>query len=169
MIDIKRLGTPRIKGWVLREKVKNIRSLKEGDFVLVVSHRFDSQNICRITSADNFAFETMAQGFFVNPAAPTLRRSGGYCEVGIWQKDLTAVDKEYFLIHQEGVNALSGSDIQRLMRRYRVKMRDLKSKYALTLKRIREVRLKGVTGFPADEWTFLITGKWPDTPSKATY
>ena len=169
MIEIKRFGTPRIKGWVLGEKVKNVSALKDGDMLLVVSHKFDSQNICRVRNADGFPFGEMVHAYFINPAAPDMRRSTGDTELGIWQHDLTARDKEYFLVYQEGVNALSGSDIRRLMRKHQVKMRDLKSKYQLTLKRIREVRLKGVTGFSADEWTYLITGNWPGKASKAPY
>jgi hypothetical protein len=168
MIEIKRFGTPRIKGWVLGEKVKNVCTLKEGDMMLVVSHKFDSQNICRVTTVDGFPFGELVQAFFVNPMAPTMRRSSGDTELGIWQHDLTGLDKEYFLVYQEGVNALSGADIRRMMRQHKVKMRDLKAKFQVTLKRIREVRLKGVTGFSADEWTFLITGAWPDKKSKAS-
>jgi hypothetical protein len=168
MIEIKRFGTPRIKGWVLGEKVKNVCTLKEGDMLLVVSHKFDSQNICRISSADGFPFGEMVHGFFVNPAAPTMRRSVSDTELGIWQHDLAGRDKEYFLVYQEGVNALSGADIRRLMRKHKVKMRDLKAEFHLTLKRIREVRLRGVAGFSADEWTFLITGAWPEKPSKGS-
>ena len=35
------------------------------------------------------------------------------------------------------------------------------SKFNLTKKRVREVRAQGVTGFLAQEWTFMITGQWP--------
>ncbi len=57
---------------------------------------------------------------------------------------------------------LEGSAIVGLMRKYRVTMRDLKAKHCITLKRIREVRANGVSGFLAQEWVWLITGHWPD-------
>lgn len=62
---------------------------------------------------------------------------------------------------------LSGKEVIRLMRKHKVTIRDLKSRFQITLKRIREVRAIGVVGFHAEEWTFLITGSWP-TCSKAT-
>ena len=166
MIDMKRFGTPSLEGWMLGEKVKDLKVLKEGDTLLVVSHKFNSQNICRITRTDGFLGE-MVHALFVNPKAPQLRRSSGDVDLGIWQQDVTAKEKEYFLVYQEGVNALSGADIRRMMRKHHVKMRDLKKQYQVTLKRIREVRLKGVTGFSAEEWTFLITGKWPEKTKQA--
>ena len=58
---------------------------------------------------------------------------------------------------------LTGTMVQRLMRRHRVSMRDIKAKHHITLKRIREVRANGVEGFLAAEWLFLITGQWPGT------
>lgn len=57
---------------------------------------------------------------------------------------------------------LTGNGIKRLMRSHHVTMREIKSRYKITLKRIREVRANGVTGFAAEEWIFIITGKWPD-------
>lgn len=62
---------------------------------------------------------------------------------------------------------LTGNMIKRLMRRHRVTMREIKMRHKITLKRIREVRAEGVVGFLAEEWLFIITGKWPDG-SKAT-
>ena len=57
---------------------------------------------------------------------------------------------------------LTGSDVKSLMRSHNVKMRDIKAKYQITLKRVREVRESGVRGFAAQEWHFIITGVWPD-------
>lgn len=45
-------------------------------------------------------------------------------------------------------------------------MREVKAKYKITLKRIREVREIGVEGFAAEEWIFIITGKWPISKSE---
>lgn len=56
---------------------------------------------------------------------------------------------------------LTGPMLVSLMRKHRVKIRDLKAKYGLTLKRIREVRETGLSGFAAEEWCYLITGQWP--------
>lgn len=56
---------------------------------------------------------------------------------------------------------LEGSTIVGLMRKNKLTIRQLKAKHCLTLKRIREVRRDGVTGFRAQEWVFLITGHWP--------
>ena len=60
---------------------------------------------------------------------------------------------------------LSGSMVCRLMRKHRVTISDLASKHQITQKRVREVRAKGVSGFLACEWVFLITGQWPDQRS----
>lgn len=60
---------------------------------------------------------------------------------------------------------LSGAMICRLMRRHRVTIRALASRYQLTQKRVREVRTRGVEGFAASEWHFLICGRWLDTPA----
>ena len=56
---------------------------------------------------------------------------------------------------------LTGIEIVSLMRRYKVTMRAIKSKYAITLKRTREVRAKGASGVAAENWVFMITGAWP--------
>jgi len=61
---------------------------------------------------------------------------------------------------------LSGKTITYLMRHHKVTMRDIKSRFGINLKRIREVRLNGVTGFCAEEWVFIITGAWPDGSTK---
>jgi len=57
---------------------------------------------------------------------------------------------------------LTGPMLVSLMRRHRVKIRDVKAKHGVTLKRIREVRETGLTGFAAEEWHWLITGQWPE-------
>lgn len=59
-------------------------------------------------------------------------------------------------------NILSGAMVCRLMRKYRVTIAGLAAKHNITQKRIREVRAKGVSGFLAKEWVFLISGMWPD-------
>ena len=56
---------------------------------------------------------------------------------------------------------LSGTLVRRLMRQNRVSIAGLAAKYQLTQKRVREVRKNGVEGFLAEEWCYLITGKWP--------
>lgn len=56
---------------------------------------------------------------------------------------------------------LSGIMIVRLMRRHKKTIRGISETNAITMKRVREVRDKGVEGFLAEEWIFLITGKWP--------
>ena len=58
--------------------------------------------------------------------------------------------------------SLTGSMIVKLMRQHKITMREIKDANGITLKRIREVREKGVKGFAAEEWFKLITGKWPD-------
>lgn len=58
---------------------------------------------------------------------------------------------------------LTGNMIKRLMRKHAVTMREIKVKFKITLKRIREVRELGVEGFAAEEWIFIITGKWPNS------
>lgn len=58
---------------------------------------------------------------------------------------------------------LTGNMVKRLMRRHKVTMREIKAKFQITLKRIREVRANGVEDFLAAEWIFIITGKWPET------
>jgi hypothetical protein len=61
---------------------------------------------------------------------------------------------------------LSGTEVKRLMRIHKVTMRAIKTRHQITLKRIRTVRTEGVKGFMADNWLYIITGKWPDeTPA----
>lgn len=60
--------------------------------------------------------------------------------------------------------SLSGAAVRSLMLRHKVTIRSLHEKHGLTMKRIREVRATGAKGFPALEWEFLITGRWPDLP-----
>ena len=60
---------------------------------------------------------------------------------------------------------LSGAMVRRLMRKHRVTIANLAAKHNITQKRVREVREKGVSGFLALEWVFLITGAWPDKPA----
>ena len=62
---------------------------------------------------------------------------------------------------------LSGAMVRRLMRKHRVTIAGLATKHKITQKRVREVREKGVSGFLALEWVFLITGAWPDQPAVA--
>lgn len=57
---------------------------------------------------------------------------------------------------------LSGRMICRLMRRHRVTISDLSTRFAITKKRIREVRSVGVRGFLASEWHYMVTGVWLD-------
>lgn len=57
---------------------------------------------------------------------------------------------------------LSGSMVRRLMRKHRVTIAGLAAKHQITQKRVREVREKGVAGFLAIEWCYLISGQWPD-------
>lgn len=62
---------------------------------------------------------------------------------------------------------LSGPMVCRLMRKHRVTIAGLAANHQITQKRVREVRAKGVSGFLALEWVFLITGAWPDKPAVA--
>lgn len=57
--------------------------------------------------------------------------------------------------------SLSGSMVCRLMRQHKVSIASLAATHNITQKRVREVRTKGVSGFLALEWCFLITGEWP--------
>lgn len=59
-------------------------------------------------------------------------------------------------------NILSGAMVCRLMRKHGVTIAGLATKFQLTKKRVREVRAKGVSGFLASEWVFMICGTWPD-------
>ncbi len=49
-----------------------------------------------------------------------------------------------------------------LMRKHGVTIRSVATQHGLTMKRVREVRDRGVAGFLAEEWVQIITGKWPD-------
>ena len=64
-------------------------------------------------------------------------------------------------------HTLSGAMVCRLMRKHRVTIAGLAAKHRITQKRVREVRAKGVSGFSALEWVFLISGAWPDKPAVA--
>lgn len=55
---------------------------------------------------------------------------------------------------------ISGAGIRKLMRKHRITIRAISQKFSITMTRVREVREKGVQGFYADEWHFMITGRW---------
>lgn len=61
---------------------------------------------------------------------------------------------------------LSGPMICTMMRRHRITIGTLAQRFNLTKKRIRTVRASGVSGFLAEEWTFMITGAWPFGPAR---
>lgn len=54
----------------------------------------------------------------------------------------------------------TGKKVQSLMRVHHVTLHELARRQRVTLKRVREVRAKGVAGFMADEYHFAITGRW---------
>lgn len=56
---------------------------------------------------------------------------------------------------------LSGAEVRSLMRCHGKTIRGIATERGLTMKRVREVRANGVTGFLAEEWQYLITGEWP--------
>ena len=56
---------------------------------------------------------------------------------------------------------LTGPRICTLMRRHGVTMRAVKAQHSITLKRIRQVRAEGVSGFMAEDWFRIIVGHWP--------
>lgn len=55
---------------------------------------------------------------------------------------------------------LTGADVRSLMRKHGWTIRGIAEKFGLTQKRVREVRASGVTGFLADEWHYMVTGRW---------
>lgn len=55
---------------------------------------------------------------------------------------------------------LPAATIRQLMRKSGVTIRSMASQHNISLKRIREVRASGVHGTLAEEWFYLITGKW---------
>ena len=57
---------------------------------------------------------------------------------------------------------LPGAMVVRLMRKHKVTIRALASRFNITMKRVREVRNNGARGFLASEWHFMITGAWLD-------
>ena len=56
---------------------------------------------------------------------------------------------------------LTGHRICSLMRKHGVTMRAIKAQHGITLKRIRQVRAEGVSGFMAEDWFRIIVGRWP--------
>jgi hypothetical protein len=57
---------------------------------------------------------------------------------------------------------ITGKEVVRLMRVWRVSIRDLKIKTGITMKRIRQVRESGTTdGFHTRDWVQAITGTDP--------
>lgn len=63
---------------------------------------------------------------------------------------------------------LPAAMVRRLMRTHGVTIRSLAQKFDLTIKRVREVRTKGASGFAASEWHYMITGTWIDSLASAT-
>lgn len=59
-------------------------------------------------------------------------------------------------------SCLTAAMICRLMRKHHITIQTLSERFQITKKRIREVRARGVTGFLASEWHYMITGVWLD-------
>lgn len=57
---------------------------------------------------------------------------------------------------------LPGAMVRRLMRKRGITIRALAHSSGVTMKRVREVRASGVSGFLASEWNYFITGRWLD-------
>lgn len=57
--------------------------------------------------------------------------------------------------------SLSGADIWRLMRIHHKTIRGLAAEFAITQKRVRQLRSAGATGFNAEEVHFMCAGRWP--------
>lgn len=57
---------------------------------------------------------------------------------------------------------LPGVMVRHLMRKHRVTICNLASKFSIAMKRVREVRTNGARGFAASEWHYMITGVWLD-------
>ncbi|WP_293000009.1 hypothetical protein [Nevskia sp.] len=63
----------------------------------------------------------------------------------------------------ESTPAITGRTVRSLMRKHRKTIRGIATEFGLTMKRVREVRTRGVAaGLIAGEWTFILTGVWPD-------
>lgn len=63
----------------------------------------------------------------------------------------------------ESTPAITAAAIRTLMRKHRKTIRGVATEFGLTMKRVREVRERGVAdGWNACEWTFILTGVWPD-------
>lgn len=159
-------GTPNLERWDQGEQLTRLEGLKVGDILLELNYQFNAQNLVRITRVDASHGRQPGEivyGLFVDPDDTTKARSFVDREFAIWNFELRGPQSHYFRATPSQYQlTLTGSMIVGLMRRNKVKMRDLKAKYGVTLKRIREVREKGVRGFAAAEWTMLITGKWPE-------
>ena len=88
-----------------------------------------------------------------------LSEAISYCVQG--RTEITELPRENLM---DKHHTLSGAMVCRLMRTHRVTIAGLAAKHRITQKRVREVRAKGVSGFSALEWVFLISGAWPDKP-----
>lgn len=159
-------GSQNLERWDQGEQVTRLADLKVGDILLELSYQFRAQNLVRITRLDDLKGRepgTIVYGMFVDPDDTSRRRMGGDHEFAIWDFELRGPQRHYFrAVPSPYQMNLTGRMIVRLMRVNKVKMRDIKAKHGITLKRIREVREKGVRGFSAAEWVLIITGKWPD-------
>lgn len=168
MIKVKEGGTPNIYGWKQGDRVFKLAELEVGDVLLNVSFQFDAQNLCRVTrhfeNEQGVLKRPICYAIFVDPKDTSRRRAGGDHEFAIWDHNLDDGFGCYYKVEKCDDLVLSPSQIVGLMRKHKVKMRDMKAKYGITLKRIREVRKQGLMGFAAEEWTYLITGQWPVTP-----
>jgi hypothetical protein len=57
---------------------------------------------------------------------------------------------------------LPGTMVRQLMRKNGVTIRSVARNFNVSMKRVREVRAVGVSGFAANEWHYMITGFWLD-------
>lgn len=56
---------------------------------------------------------------------------------------------------------MTGQELRQLMNTHKVSLRELKARTGITLKRIRQVRKAGITGFAVLDWQEAILGYVP--------
>lgn len=157
-------GTPAIPGWKTNLQIPLLAELYVGQVLLVRSDAPRHQALCVVTETQPGVAPGLRQhvlAVFIDPTDANLKRLPTDTEFPITTADLACAATTFFKVERSYDLALTGSEVVGLMRKHKVKIREIKQRSNITLKRIRHVREHGVSGFDAECWVQMITGSWP--------